>query len=250
MLFLSEGICEELDFYLGVDALVQYIIYGIEDGHVDVHVAVDLLHTLGAEESLGNHLHLNLGRFHAVAFADHGTKGAVAGEIAVTGHQQVAHIDGIVDVTVEGSHGTEETVHLKRGIRHQYGLEVVTVFQTRTDTGGNGIDILQNGGILDADDIGGGFGLDVFGGDKAGKSLGLLFIGTTDSEVGQTLKGYFLCMGWTAYTGEVLVWHVINLMEILGAYQILVGHDALDGRDDELVAKPGLQLLQMVLQIR
>ena len=57
-------------------------------------------------------------------------------------------------------------------------------------------------------------------------------------------------MGWTAYTGEVLVWHVINLMEILGAYQILVGHDALDGRDDELVAKPGLQLLQMVLQIR
>ena len=57
-------------------------------------------------------------------------------------------------------------------------------------------------------------------------------------------------MGWTAYTGEVLVWHVINLMEILGAYQILVGHDAFNGRDDELVAKPGLQLLQMVLQIR
>ena len=61
MLFLSEGICEELDFYLGVDALVQYIIYGIEDGHVDVHVAVDFLHTLGAEEALGNHLHLYLG---------------------------------------------------------------------------------------------------------------------------------------------------------------------------------------------
>ena len=43
---------------------------------------------------------------------------------------------------------------------------------------------------------------------------------------------------------------LVNLMEELRAHQILVGHDAFDGRDDELVAKPGLQLLQMVLQIR
>ena len=41
LVYLSEGIGEELDFYLGIDALVQYVIYGIEDGHVDVHVAVD-----------------------------------------------------------------------------------------------------------------------------------------------------------------------------------------------------------------
>ena len=60
-MILPEGIGEELDFYLGTDALVENVIDGIEDRHVDVHVAVDFLHALGAEESLGYHLHFNLG---------------------------------------------------------------------------------------------------------------------------------------------------------------------------------------------
>ena len=75
---LSEGIGEELDFDLGGDALVEDVVHGIEDGHVDVAVAIDFLHTLRAEIALGNHLHLYLGRLDAVALAYHGTEGAVA----------------------------------------------------------------------------------------------------------------------------------------------------------------------------
>ena len=93
-------------------------------------VAVDFLHALGAEEALCNHLHIYLGGLHAVALANHCTESAVTGEIAVTGHQQVAHIDGVADVTVERSHAAEETVHLNCGICQQHGLEVVAVFQS------------------------------------------------------------------------------------------------------------------------
>ena len=46
-----------------------------------MHVAVDFLHTLGTEETLGNHFHLYLGRLHAVTLADHRTKGTVTGEV-------------------------------------------------------------------------------------------------------------------------------------------------------------------------
>ena len=98
---LPEGIGEELDFYLGVDALVQYIIYGIEDGHVDMAVAVNLLHTLGAEIALGNHLHLNLGTLDAVALANHGAEGAVAREVGVARDEEVAHIDAVGNVALE-----------------------------------------------------------------------------------------------------------------------------------------------------
>ena len=71
---LSERVGQEFDFDLRTDALVQYIIYGIEDWHVDVHVAIDFLHALGAEISLGNHLHLYLRTLHAVTFAYHGSE--------------------------------------------------------------------------------------------------------------------------------------------------------------------------------
>ena len=86
----AEGVGEELDFYLGADALVQYIIYGVEDGHVDVPVTVNFLHALCAEKAFGNHLHLYLCRLDAVALANHRAEGAVAGEIAVARDEQVA----------------------------------------------------------------------------------------------------------------------------------------------------------------
>ena len=41
-------------------------------------------------------------------------------------------------------HGLQEAVHLLHGVRYQYCLEVITVLQTTTDAGGNGIHILQH----------------------------------------------------------------------------------------------------------
>ena len=57
---LAERVGEELDFNLWRDAFVENVVDGIEDRHVDMHAAVDLLHALRAEIALGNHLHLNL----------------------------------------------------------------------------------------------------------------------------------------------------------------------------------------------
>ena len=135
---LSERVGQELDFDLRTDTLVQYIIYGIENRHVDVHVAVDFLHALRAEISFGNHLHLYLRTFHAIALAYHSSEGAVAGEVAVTRYEQVAQIYRIVHTTVDRVDGCEEAMHLLYGVRHEYRLEVVTILQTTTDTCCNG----------------------------------------------------------------------------------------------------------------
>ena len=58
---LSERVGEEFDFDGGRDAFVQYIIYGVEDGHIDVEVAVDGLHTFRTEVALRYHFHFDLG---------------------------------------------------------------------------------------------------------------------------------------------------------------------------------------------
>ena len=77
LFFLSERIRQQFDLDLRSDALVEDVVDGIEDGHVDMTVAIDLLHTLRAEVALGNHLHLDLSGFDTVAFADHRSEGAV-----------------------------------------------------------------------------------------------------------------------------------------------------------------------------
>ena len=78
---LSERVGEELYLYLRTDAFVQNVVYGVENGHVHVHVPVFLLHAFCSEEALGYHLHLYLRALDTVAFAYHGAEGAVAREV-------------------------------------------------------------------------------------------------------------------------------------------------------------------------
>ena len=66
-LSLSKAICEQLDFNGGRNVLIKDIVNGIKDGHIDVELGVDLLHTFGAEVTLGNHLHLYLCTLDTVA---------------------------------------------------------------------------------------------------------------------------------------------------------------------------------------
>ena len=99
-LLLSKGVGEQFDFYLGSNALVENIVYCIENGHVHMPVTVDLFHALRAEISLGNHLHLHLCRFHAVALADHCAEDTVTREIGVAGDEKVAEIDRVIDSAI------------------------------------------------------------------------------------------------------------------------------------------------------
>lgn len=49
---------------------------------------------------------------------------------------------------------------------------------------------------------------------------------------------------------KVLLGHVIHLMEVLRAGDIVVGNETFNSCHDELIAQASLQLLEMVLQIR
>ena len=75
-------------------------------------------------------------------------------------------------------------------------------------------------------------------------------VAATHGEVTQSLQGNLLGMRRTADTCQVLVWYVINLMEIFRADKVLIRHDTLDGCDDELVADTCLEFLEMILQVR
>ena len=68
-------------------------------------------------------------------------------------------------------------------------------------------------------------------------------------QVAQSFQCHLLGMRRTAQTGQVAIRHVEHFMEVLRAYQVVVGHDAFDGRDDELVLESRLQFAQMVLQV-
>ena len=144
----------------------------------------------------------------------------------------------------------QETRHLLHGIGHQHSLEVVTELQTVTDTGGNGIDVLQYAGVLDTDDVRRCLGLDVLAGHDVGKRLCLLAVATADGQVAQTLQSHFFCMRRTTDARQIFIRDVVHLVEILRTYQVLIRHNTLDGRNDELVADARLQLLQVTLQVR
>ena len=54
----------------------------------------------------------------------------------------------------------------------------------------------------------------------------------------------------TAYACEVVVWHIIHLMEILRAHQVLIWHYTLYRSNDKLITYILLQFPEMVFQIR
>ena len=143
----------------------------------------------------------------------------------------------------------QETFHLLNGIRQQDRLEVVAVFQPRADAGSDGIDILQDGRILDAVDVVADGSLDVECVQLLGKQLRFLFVPTADGEIRQTFECHLLGMTRTGHDGDVFHRYVEHSVEIGGDDHVLVGHDAFDGNDHELVGELGLQFLQLSLQV-
>ena len=57
-------------------------------------------------------------------------------------------------------------------------------------------------------------------------------------------------MARTTQNGQIVVGHIKNLPEIFRAYQVLIGHNSLDGRNDEFVMKFLFEFFQVVFQIR
>ena len=105
--------------------------------------------TFGSVISFGNHFHFNLGTFTEYPFSNHGTEHAVTAEIGISRHEKVAQINNRL------YSGLRDVRYLRTGsfpnrIGNQYGLEVVSIFQTAADSGCNGIYILQHRSIFNA----------------------------------------------------------------------------------------------------
>src|SRR5690606_33473775 len=85
--------------------------------------------------------------------SDHVPEHAVTAEQGVAGDQEVSQIGGIVDVALHLIDLVDEPFHFPDGIAHQNGLKIVPIAQPVGDSSGNGINVLEHGGIFGADDV-------------------------------------------------------------------------------------------------
>ena len=60
---LSDGLCEEFDFQRWRDALIQDVVNGIKDGHIDAIALIDMAHATHTVVAFCDHLHFHLGVF-------------------------------------------------------------------------------------------------------------------------------------------------------------------------------------------
>ena len=51
-------------------------------------------------------------------------------------------------------YGVKEAIHFLYGIRNQYCLKVIAIFQTTANTGSDSVNILQDRGVFDTCHIG------------------------------------------------------------------------------------------------
>ena len=125
-------------------------------------MTINLLHTLGSVIPFGNHFHFNLGALHAISLTYHCAERTVTREVRVACNQQVAQINAIVHIAFQWMSYGEKAPHFLNSVGYQYRLEIIAIFQTTTDTSGNSVDILQHGGVFDANYILTGFGFNKF----------------------------------------------------------------------------------------
>ena len=214
-----------------------------------MQVAVDVLHTLGAEVALGYHLHFQLGALYGVALAYHGAEDTVSGEVGVASYQQVTAIHAVYDASVQWEHGGEQALHLLQGIGDEHSLEVVAILEAVADARCDTVHVLQHTGIFYAHHVLRHLGLHVVALHALGKGLCLVQVGAADGQVREPVQRHLLGMARSAYDGQILVGHIIDLVEVFRTDKVLVGHDTLDGRYQELVAQAHLQFLQVSLQV-
>ena len=111
----------------------RYIVDSVEDRHVYVHVAIYLLHTLGAEISFCNHLHLYLRTLHAEYPLPIIVPNVRLRQKLLNTQSRASRRDKLsrTCIAVDRVDGRQEAVHLLYGICHEYRLEVVAIFQIR-----------------------------------------------------------------------------------------------------------------------
>ena len=143
----------------------------------------------------------------------------------------------------------QEARHLARAVGDQHGEEVVPVAQPHGDADGQGVDVLQDGAVLDAVEVGRVAQPDAVAGKFRADDPRILRIGARDGQVGELAARHLLGVRRPREEPDLLVRQSVMVVDVFGDGLVVARDDALDGRDDELVVKGLGQRFEKGLQV-
>ena len=157
---------EGFDGFAGVFAFIEDLFHLFGDGHFDAVAAGEAECGAGGEDAFGDFAAErgeDLRKFAALAeFLAYGT---VAGERTGAGEDQIADAGESGEGFAAATAGDGEAGNFGDAAGHESGGGVVAKADTGGDTGGDGDDVLEGSAELDADDVGGGVEAECLGGE-------------------------------------------------------------------------------------
>ena len=94
----------------------------------------------------------------------------------------------------------QEAVHFLNRIGYQYCLEVIAVFQSAADAGGNGVYIFKHRTVFDAGYVVADGSLDEAASQTAGEDARFVLVRAGDGQIREAFQRYFFCVAGPAST--------------------------------------------------
>ncbi|MPN38426.1 hypothetical protein SDC9_185950 [bioreactor metagenome] len=119
-------------------------------------------------------------------------------------------------------------------MRHQHGLKVIAVQQTRTNSRNNGIDVFKDGSQLNANHIArNGCFQDArtYGLRKFCRFLNII---AGNGQERESLKRHFFCVARAGYHPDILLGNLEIAHQVFADHNIVVRDHAFNGRNHEL----------------
>ena len=108
-------------------AFIQDTVHSACYGHFYVLIRADYFHQSAGVVAFSDHIHFHLGRTYGIALPDHISEQTVPTELRVSGHQQIAQVGRICNVSLDGVHIFDEAFQFANGIAYQHRLKVVSI---------------------------------------------------------------------------------------------------------------------------
>ena len=112
-----------------------------------------------------------------------------------------------------------------------------------------GVDVFQDGGVLDAVQVGRVAQVNVVRGEFLAQHLGVLRVGADHREVGELAARDLLGVRRAGDDADLFVRQVVAVVDVFDDGLVVAGNDALDGRDDEFVLQRDRQRFEERLEV-
>ena len=147
-------------------------------------------------------------------------------------------------------HGLDEPLHFLNGIADQNRLEIISVPQAVANAASDGVDILQNRGVLRAVDVVGHLGAQVRARQHVRHVPGGLRALRGNGQVTEALQSHFFCVAGSHNYPEVFVINSVGVVHELTHNLVAVGHNSLDGGKHFFPFQGNVQVFQGGFQKR